>query len=417
MINIHSNMKHYKYIIDAFDILLSGESTPIKLDQNNISSIYLEREYDTSFFPILRVTVLLDPKVYFKIIKDKLNVKFRIRLQNFIYDKDNTFEYKTDVLNDTFCAFIDESTPFLNEELFNINRETERAEKTPTTMNNEYTFYLYKEDDLINSKKIINSIISRASLTDIIAYTLYSSDIKNVLMSPLKNNNIYNEVLLLPMTTLKNLIYLEQQYDGFYNNPSLIFFDIDCLYIIDSGLESKAYRKKESLQTLFSICETTNSNSFTTGSFPDEEKRNYVININPDSLTINNNTVLTDQLEGNNFFIVSPSTGDVKNINTETVQRGSGTYKVLVNKFNNPKVGDFLKKKRLEESMVFNVSISNFDIKALTPNKEFLFVFENPSINKNYTGKYRISKDILFLEKKGDYFDISGNCDFKKVKN
>lgn len=410
-------MKYYKYIIDSFDILLSEESEPIRLSHSNITSIYLERDYDSSFFPILRVNVILDPKIYYKIIKEKLNVKFRIRLQNFIYDKDNIFEFKKDVINDVYCAFIDESTPFLNEELFNKNRETERSEKTPTTMNNEYSFFLYKEDDLNNSKKIINSVISKASLTDIIAYLLYSSNIKNVLMSPLKNNSLYNEVLLLPITTLKNLIYLEQQYGGFYNNPSLIFFDIDCLYVIDSSLESKAYRKKEFLQTILSICDPINSNSFTTGSIVNEEEQKYIININPDSLVINNNTILEDQLEGNNFIVISPSTGEIKTIKSETIQRGEGTYKVLVNKFNNPKSIDFLKKKKLEESTTVNISISNFDINALTPNKEFLFVFENPSINKEYTGKYRMSKNILFLEKKGEYFVISGSCDFKKVKN
>lgn len=416
MNNIPTKMNIYKYVIDSFKIILSTEIDPINIDKNHITSIYIEKDYENDHFPILKVNISLDTELYYKILDDKLNVKFHLRLQKIIKTDNNEYNFKNDVINDVFCPFIDDDTPFLNKDMYEKTKETENANVSMSNKFNEYTFYLFKETDLNNSKKIINNIITEANLTDTITYCLYSSNIKNVLMSPLINKKIYKEILLLPISTLMNLLYLEQQYDGFYNNPALVYFDIDNIYIIDSGLESKAFRKQEPEQTVFTVHHSTNPDSFSSGSLELKDEKKYVININHNSITMNSRSIISDQIDGNNFIVINPNTGENSTIKSKATQRGEGTYKVLINKFNNKRINDYLIKRKKEESNILNTIISNIDIDSITPNKEFLFIFEDQNINKKHGGKYKLIKNICFFVKEGEEFDISLNCDFKKIK-
>lgn len=416
MMNLPTKMNIYKYMIESFKIFLSTQTEPIDIDKNHITSLYIERDYGTDHFPVIKIGVSLDPELYYKIIDDKLNVKFHLRVQKSPKDENSDYKFKEDVINDVFCAFIDDDTPFLNKDMYDTIKETENTNNIMNKKYTEYEFYLFRESDLNNSKKIINSIITEANLTDIITYCLYTSGIKNVLMSPLVNKNTYKEVLLLPISTLMNLLYLEQQCDGFYNNPALIYFDIDNVYIIDSGLESKAFKKQEPEQTVFTVHNSSNSESASTGSTILKDEKKYIVNVNHNSISMLTQSIKSDQLDGNNFIIINPNTGENTIVKTGTIQRGDGSYKVLVNRFNNNRVKDYLIKKKKEDSCILSVVLKDIDIHAITPNKEFLFVFEDQRINKKYGGKYRVIRNTCQFIKNGEEFDINTLCDFKRVK-
>lgn len=416
MINLPTKMTRSEYDIESFKIFLSSQTDPIVIDKNNINEIYIEKDYESDHFPIIYINFNTNPELYYKIVEDKLNVKFHLRLQMIHKNENLDYNYKEDIINDIFCTYSDISTPFLNKDLFESRKETENSDVVMNNMYERTVIYLYKESDMNNSKKIFNTVISEANLTDIITYCLYNSGIKNVLMSPLTNKNKYKEVLLPPITTLSTLKYLEQQYDGFYNNPALIFFDIDAVYIIDSGLESKVYRKQEPEQTIFTVRNVIDADSASSGSVLLTEEKKYVINVNHDALAITSITVKSDQIEGNNYIIINPNTGKTSVIKSDTVQRGDGTYRILVNKFNNNKIQDFLIKRKKEEGCIISLNLKDVDLKALTPNKEFLFVFEDQKVNKEFGGKYRLVKSVNIFIKDGEEFKVSSNCNFKKIK-
>ncbi|WP_171567710.1 hypothetical protein, partial [Brevibacillus sp. MCWH] len=195
-----------------------------------------EKDYENDYFPVIRLDLSLTTELYHEIIENKLDVKFRLRFQKLVVDENDKVLFKKDVFNSIFTAFIDESTPFLSKKEYEEAKKTtvldEKGQHNAALSGNDVTFYLFNESDLLNSKKIISTVISSANMTQTLAYLLSSSGINKVLMVPLDNSSSYSQIIIPPLTTLGNLIYLDNQY-GFYKTGSLIFFDTDCLYILD----------------------------------------------------------------------------------------------------------------------------------------------------------------------------------------
>jgi hypothetical protein len=250
-------------------------------------------------------------------------------------------------------------------------------------------------------------------MTNVITYCLAASGISNVLMSPLDNKTSYSDILVPPLTTLGNLIYLEQQY-GFYTAGALIFFDVDCNYILSATSKCTAWRNQEYKQTVFTVRDSTNADVFTPGSFVDDTEKRYYINITPKSINMNSDSVIADQIDGNNLIIIHPSSGNISTKKSKTTQRGEGTYKLLINKYNNDFCNNTALYKKGEASNILSATINDFDIDALSPNKEFQFVFENSQINNAYSGNYRICKCTFVFSKQGTDFMLLADTEFKK---
>lgn len=407
-------LKFYRYKVESLNILFPGETEPTTVDANFVTSISIEHDYDNDYFPIINLSVNLKPKVYFKILKNKLDVKFRLRVQKFISNKDdNNFNFVTDIINDIFSVFIDENTPFIDEKLYDTTKATEGTETNLQDVNQNYTFFIFKEKDLSQTKNLINNVISEASMTDVITYIISTSGFNKVLMTKLENKNSYKQIIIPPMTLLGSLNYLEEQY-GFYSTGALIFFDYDCAYIIDSSPKCSTYRIGEYKQTIFTINSSTNANRFTPGCYINDDERKFYINITPDSININNLSVVGDQIDGNNMLIINPNSGVATKNESKTIQRGTGTYKILVNRFGNEFSNNVAKIRKSETSNIVNIVISNFDVNALTPNKEFLFIFEESSLNQIHGGTYRLCSNKIEFVKKGNEFFVYAACELKK---
>lgn len=417
MTQLPTSMRFYHYKVESLDIIFPSEGKQYPVEKGFIKSIMIERDYENDFFPVIRLDLSLSTAFYHKIIANKLDVKFRMRLQKYIYDDQNKLKVKKDVFNTIFSSFIDEATPFLNkkdyEEANKVSLLDKDGQSHLTLGENDITFYLFKESDLLNSKKIINTVISSANMTQTVTYLLSKSGLTRVIMVPLDNTNSYSEIIIPPLTVLGNLIYLDNQY-GLYKNGTLIFFDIDCLYIIDRSGKCKAFRKGEYKKTILTVRHTINPVSLNPGSYDDAEKKTFYINIDPRNVAISNVAVIRDQTDGNNRLIINPAVGNTLDIKAKTIQRGGGTYKVLYNKYNNSFINSSEKIKVESDNRVINVTMADIDIDAFTPNKEFTFTFEDPSINKEIGGNYRLVNSNFIFVKNGDHFKLNGTATFKK---
>ena len=417
MTQLPTSMRFYHYKVESLDIIFPSEGKQYPIEKGLIKSIMVERDYENDFFPVIRLDLSLNTAFYHKIIANKLDVKFRMRLQKYIYDTNNNPKVKKDVFNTIFSSFIDEGTPFLDKKEYEEANKVAVLDKDgqiPTTIGgNDITFYLFKESNLLNSKKIINTVLSSANMTQTLTFLLSKAGISDVLMVPLDNKNNYNEIILPPLTVLGNMIYLDNQY-GFYKDGTLIFFDIDCVYIIDKSGKCKAFRKGEYKKTVITVRDTINPQSLMPGSYDDTEKKIIYVNIDPRDVAISNMTVIKDQIDGNNRLLINPASGATAVIKPKTVQRGEGTYKVLYKKYNNPFINSSEQKRVESDNRVINVTMSDIDIDAFTPNKEFTFTFEDIVINKQMGGNYRLVNSNFIFVKNGDYFKLNGTATFKK---
>jgi hypothetical protein len=51
----------------------------------------------------------------------------------------------------------------------------------------------------------------------------------------------------------------------------------------------------------------------------------------------------------------------------------------------------------------------------MTPNKRFVFIFEDTSVDREIGGEYKISREYTHFRKEGEELVVSVNCDFDKI--
>lgn len=410
------NQRFYRYTVESFNVLFEGDDQPVVIPPSMVNSVMIEKDFDVDYFPILAVKVMLTSDLYFRIVENKDSVKFRFRMQKYIYDPNSsTPPFKKDVFNDIFTIFLDENTPFIEKQMYERTKSMLGEGSAPQDVGGkEFTLFLFKESDLTNSKKIINNVIGPVTMTGALTYCLATAGIKNILLAPLDNKRSYKDVLLPPFTLLGNLEYLENQY-GFFYAGLLAFFDLDRTYMIDYSGKCKAWAKGEYKKTVFNVKYDTNPDNLSPGLFNDENQKTYYINIFPGGIVMKSPSFTADHIEGNNIYFVDPVTGAVNMHKAETYERGEGSYRVMVDKYNNVFIRTSQRLRREEMKNIIEVTMGDFDIDAITPNKEFVFTFEDKSISSTRGGNYRLSRSVFTFTKQGEAFAISASALFKKI--
>ncbi len=405
----------YRYKIVTMDLLIP-EQDPISIDVSEIESFAIEKAFDTDYFPILYFGLRLSPSKYFKIIKNKTTAKFRIRLDSEKFDpKSGETSSPTMIFNDLFCIVTSDETENISEEMHRQTTETLGSESDMSFYSKVYEFYFFKEKDLLASKKVINEVISYDCMQNVVTYCLSKSGINKVLMTPINNNRMYKEIVIYPVPLIQNIQYLEEQY-GFYNYGGLFFFDFDKVYFIDKQPEATAYQTMEYTMVKINIFNTNNVSSITTGSFKNDEEKNYTIHVSENSMSTNNLSTVSDQTYGNNLIVVDTKENSINPVSPNTDQLGSGTERVVLNEYSNKYTTEAAKHRKNENNFIINLKLSDVDISCLAPNKKFMFLFENSKINIARGGAYRLSHMAFTFKRIGNVFNIVGSATFKKSK-
>lgn len=385
---------------------------PVSIDTLRVCALDITKDFDDSFFPIVHLVLNVSREMYYCIIENKTTVKFRLNLNCINLSSEK--QLPKNVFNALFSPFIDEHTPDTERELTKEVRKAEGTEDKESLRDfqNTIELYLFKEEDIINSKKITNVIIKEGSMLDVITYLFVKSGIKgNVLLESLDNRNVYKDIIIPPANLLGNLAYLENQY-GFYNTWSTLFFDIDRIYLLSKKGGCWAYRSNEPKKVLLTVSSNANPNgAYSVGVFEDGT---YKYNITKNAINVMSSSITEDAIIGNNTIMVNSITGESTTIDSTSIDR-TGNYKVMVNKYDNPFIIE-AEKNDNEDSFICQINLKEFDIRAFTPNKEFLVHYEDERSNKEYGGVYRLTKMEFVFGKDGSMFTVSGLMTLKRRK-
>lgn len=407
----------YKYCLSNFDILYP-DGTRVSVPSSFVNFFYINKSFDYAFFPIFNINFNVRTVDYYKILKNKDKVKFRIRLQKYKSTSDGIPPAKEDVFNGTFCTFIEDSSPFFDEELYKKDKQARgipENDMSPEEVSNRMELYLFKEEDLNTGKKIVNSCYGNLTVTDMLMLILSNGGYKGkVLMSPCDNNVAYSEILIPPLPTIGAIKYLEEVYDQFYNEGSVLFFDLDRGYFLRKKASCTAFAPQEYNQTVISIREAGDAKSNQISCVNDIKEKKFYINANSDLVAISSLSMTEDQLDGSNLMIIDPESGNVMSTNTDTTKRGSGNTQVLFQKQVNSRSHLTTQASIKENSKVLNVKISDIDIEAFTPNKNFTIKFMDKQTSGDLSGSYRLSSLSLKFIRKTEDFTCSCDATFKK---
>ena len=215
--------------------------------------------------------------------------------------------------------------------------------------------------------------------------------------------------------TTCSINYLDLQY-GFYEHGKLVFFDYDTTYFINKRGLCTAYRVNEYRDVIVTCYKSSNPESISMGNYKNDIEKTYVLNISVDKLHFKTQSIINNQLEGNEVVSVTPETGDVNVMNPEIQQRGNPLQYIVVNNYNNYYTNKSIEYRKKENDNIISVDVSDIDIECLTPNKHFIFTFEDTKIQNEKGGSYRLSFVAFDFTKQGDEFNMVGQAVFKKIK-
>ena len=399
---------YYIYNIPVCDILIPNKD-PIRLHNDNILGFTIEKDYDNTYFPIFNIQLNLTYTQYYAILENKVTVKFKIRLEKSTYDELSASSYKEVVFDTNFSTFIDDNSAFFDKELYNKTMNLLGSAENRSA----YDFYLFKDSDITASKKVINRVVDRSNMTNCIAYLLSKSGSSNILMTPLDNITIYNDIILPPLTVIQSLLYLEKQY-GFYEHGSLFFYDFDTIYFINKRAECTAYRTGEYTNVIVNVFKAMNPKSKNPGNFKDIKTKSYTLYATRDSVTMVTSSIINDQIYGTNVNIIDTKNNSSLKV-TPNVQSRNNTTTYITNNFGNSYLPKMIENSKYENDNIINIALTDVDINCFAPNKKYVVSFEEKEINVKHKGNYRLSYSLFSFMKHGDYYSINGQIQLKKT--
>ena len=261
--------------------ILFSDGSMMNVDPSRITGINIESMYETGKLPIFKLSLLMESTEFFKIIKDKDNVKFQIRIQKYginLVNKKRTMV--KDVINTTFGLFIDENPEDLEVEL--RKRKNNNQHKSEN-ISNIVDLYLFKNEIIEGLLQPSNIIVRNTTMSSLVTHLLYQAGCRKILMAPFDNITEYSRVILPPQSIYDNIKWLDNYY-GFYKTGSLIFFDSDKTYVLKYGPECTAWTRNELTDTTILISQNSKESESTSGMIQRGNQNQNYINGNAESI-------------------------------------------------------------------------------------------------------------------------------------
>ena len=392
----------FKYQVPNLVLML--KDTSIQLDPSNIMMITKVDDYEMNVRAMLKIRVRIDIRRKLWILKNKRDIVCKFELNRVGYDSDmeNTITGTEHVFNNEFGIYLSDDDEALDTETMESSLETSSGDSFATNnlstedyfeSDNVMDLYLFDSSLMNASKKIYNEVISSGIMQDIVARVLTATGHKKVLMSRIENDEVYEELLIPQLPAYKALLYLDEYY-GLYKKGSIIFYDVDKLYILNTNGKLTAKAKKEWSETVLLVTSSHNSTPSNGVVRKPEEEINYV-SIGEEQIAPQNPSLLKNEKYGAEAKIVVTDSTDINIEDADTsVMNQRNEFFVYTKKDDNKYAATMLKARMEENGAILYVQGENFDINAFTPNKVYTVIYEETTKQKRY-GKshYRLAYD------------------------
>lgn len=394
-----------------------------EIQSGEIHSFSIGCNYDgTEFFPEFSISMTLDRKTFFDIMKEKDNLTMLLRVDYYIVvplgpDHEEKGRKRT-WFNERFVVFMDDNhfDMMLDQNKAMIEEYGHMGDpKKDIAQHKEYNleFFIYKERDINTAYYVSNKVYTDTDKTSLVAHLLSRSGAKNVLMSPLANNGL-KEAMTLPITTIANLKYLDAQY-GLHSHGTIIFFDLDFTYILNKKIgAATAWRKGEITKVSFIVRKDTDELSFMGGSKQDDEKKIGFINISPENISYKSYSSMDNLIYGGQVKLIDTYKPGTQNVTTAGRVR-KPQLKYVHNKYRNDQMSHHMQQKLNDRGIVPTINISDANIYWFRPNKNFTITYANPELHKLVGGSYKILNIFMNFTNFGSYFRNESTMQFSKA--
>jgi hypothetical protein len=395
---MRDNKNHIKYRVDDFDVIFANGHIE-KVEGDLVSHVYIEKDYDDLFFPIVNISVMMKDELYHKIKQENDTVKFRIRIIKNIYDKDYKFLKYELYCNEVFICFKDKEN-IIEENKRVESKKTNEGVETVTLGSNMRDFYLFT-DEVTKCKKYYNLSIESATLSDLLIYLIGDAGISQLLMTKLENNRSLNDYTIPSGNLVETINYLNNQL-SFYRKGMTLFFDIDTAYLIDKNYKCTSWRKNEVRITHIHVANQEGNDSQLNGYFINKDRKQTHVFANTDRVKLRNSNIVSNQIDGYKIKVINSKSGSTSQINPNITTVGNTNEQILTIKENSAYAVSDLQTRIEENECICGVTLIGVDTEVVSPNKEILITYEDQELNKKYGGNYRVAKTVTTLSKDGE---------------
>lgn len=413
-----------KYVVGALVISLGDQK--LELDPSNILNIDYLNDYDHNLRAILRVTLRIDAQRKIWLLQNKRSVtaKFELNKVGMDIDVETYVTALEPVWNCVFKVYFNDDDESIDlsalEKRVSLNDGSNDIFENENYFESQNTLdvYLFNQDLLDASNKIVNAVLTSDTLQQFAGYVLTKSKHPAVLMSKFENTRIYKELLVPALPSYKALIYLDQYY-GFYKLGSVIYYDLDVLYILNANGKLTASRNNEWAETVLMVFSIDNSTPGNGMIRREGESKYYIslndMNINPQKPSLSGNETVGSKAK---LIVTDDLAVDVSTADQDFMEQRN-TYIGYIKKDDNRYSADMIRARMEENECIIYVDANNLDISAFTPNKEYSFVFTETSKHEKYgKNRYRlVYAQHMIRRESTQYMTSSHKLVFKKCPN
>jgi len=395
-----SNFNQIRYACELNFIYNKKESEII--DAYNIMSIKIEKD-DSLFLPVYGINLYLKNSSLKKLIANKDTVKVYLKLYKCtktIYQNDFDLTKAYLSFNEVFVPIFDSTDLTSNDNL--TNSTTSYNDEELAT--NVFDLYLFKEADLIASKKINNFVLNNSSVLDTIGLIATNCGIESILIHNPDNYKVHSQVFL-PQLNLNNaLMYLQDMYN-IYKNGLITNLDLGTLYILKKDFTGNLPLYLDYENIYIHVLKVSNIDNVEGGYYKDTSSKCFRIKTTINNISFSNSESINSSLDGSTFKVIDNSALlSAASYNSETGKWSFGKVSSTMSTgsksaLSSTKYIDDLHSKNVSEittelnknSETANLFITNFDLAILKLNKKYNIIIEDNNTQKLYNKTYRPS--------------------------
>ena len=395
-------------------LMFATEDEKLVFDSSNIVRVEKHDDYDFNIRTILKVSLRIDMRKKLWIIKNKRDIVCTFEFDKIAMNTETEEFISTPqkIWYDEFSIFLTDDDESIDitamEQSLQLNGDQElpieAGDEDYLESENILNVFLFQKSLMNASNKTVNAVFTRDNIQNMAAQLLTETGHKRVLISPMENTKIYEELLVPAFPCYKALMFLDQ-YFGFYKTGGMIYYDVDTLYILNTNGKCRAKQQDEWPETMFIVTESPRSLPGNAMVIRPNEKVFYC-NIAEASLNVQNYANTMNEKYGSTAKIVVTDDTAINTAEAEQdyIDQRNTTY-AYITKEDNQFTANIMKARMEENQANVMINANNLDIQAFTPNKTFKLTFDDTTKQEKY-GKYvyRLSYAYHIMVMESGYF-------------
>lgn len=281
----------YEYYMDLY-YNCEDYKEPLKIDQTNIKSLTIYKEYDKYNMPIATMDLNIDKKLADNIIKNANKATMVLFVYKFQLDNDAAIKQ----------LYFKHEFSYLTDDDVNKTTDLDYAKVNDKEDDREDVYRILKLG--LISKHLVDSNMSPNNTT------IYNSSMQNIiidilnigeplLIEPFTETEPVEQLIIPPKESLSKTLEYLNGVRVFYNTGYRFFMDLDNIYLVSKSGKA-TLRKTDKYETIkFNLSDIGDKTDAILEGFRDDDKsKSYIVDVPTTTIKYGNDSIIDKELNG-----------------------------------------------------------------------------------------------------------------------